>query len=76
MMMAFCDDPLPFAPARCDGHSPALTRGGAGPEKIIEFLWFGDCTALIEQDGKVEIVGEAITRAQSGSRTGQARGEG
>lgn len=26
----------------------------------IEFLWFGDCTALIEQNGKVEIVGEAI----------------
>jgi hypothetical protein len=26
----------------------------------IEFLSFGDCTALIEQEGKVEIVGEAI----------------
>lgn len=34
----------------------------------IEFLSFGDCTALIEQDGKVEIVGEAITkrRAEAG----------
>ena len=26
----------------------------------IEFLWFGDCAALIEQKGQVEIVGEAI----------------
>jgi hypothetical protein len=34
----------------------------------IEFLSFGDCTALIAQDGKVEIVGEAITkrRAEAG----------
>jgi hypothetical protein len=34
----------------------------------IEFLSFGDCTALIEQDGKVEIVGDAITkrRAEAG----------
>ena len=34
----------------------------------IEFLSFGDCTALIEQDGKVEIVGAAITkrRAEAG----------
>jgi len=31
----------------------------------IELLSFGDCTALIEQDGKVEIVGEAITKRKA-----------
>jgi hypothetical protein len=31
----------------------------------IEFLSFGDCTALIEQDGKAEIVGEAIAKRKA-----------
>jgi hypothetical protein len=41
-------------------------EGRSGPE--IEFLWFGDCAALIEQDGTVEIVGEAIARHQAEAR--------
>ena len=43
------------APIRCEGR-----RGSK-----IEFFWFGDCTALIEQDGKVEIVGEAIAKRKA-----------
>jgi len=43
----------------------------------IEFLWFGDCTALIEQDGKVEIMGEAIAKrraeAERARRTAQGK---
>jgi serine/threonine protein phosphatase PrpC len=37
----------------------------------IEFLSFGDCTALIEQDGKIEIVGDAIAKRRA--EAGRAR---
>ncbi len=33
-----------------------------GREGEIEFLWFGDCAALIEQDGGIEIVGDTIKK--------------
>ena len=26
----------------------------------MEFLWFGDCAALVEQDGEVKLIGEAL----------------
>jgi serine/threonine protein phosphatase PrpC len=43
----------------------------------LEFFWFGDCTALIEQDGAVEIVGEAIAKrkaeAKRARRTAQQK---
>jgi hypothetical protein len=31
-----------------------------GPK--MEFRWFGDCAALIEQDGRIEIVGDTIKK--------------
>jgi len=31
----------------------------------IEFLWFGDCAALVETDGKVELVGEALKKRKA-----------
>lgn len=46
------------------GTSPASAdaRGGGGPEmgSAIEFLWFGDCAALVEQDGETVMVGESL----------------
>lgn len=63
MMLVF--DPLRPSLARepATGTSPssADARGGGGSRPSLEFFWFGDCAALIEQDGKVEIVGEAIS---------------
>ena len=47
-----------------------LGRGRRG--STIEFLWFGDCAALIEQDGKVEIVGDAIAKRKAEAK--RARG--
>ncbi len=54
--------------------SSADARGGGGSRpRLIQFLWFGDCAALIEQDGKVEIVGEAIAkRKQEAARAKRA----
>jgi hypothetical protein len=31
----------------------------------LEFLWFGDCAALIEQDGKVMLIGEAMEKRKA-----------
>jgi hypothetical protein len=31
----------------------------------IEFLWFGDCAALIEQEGKVTLIGEAMEKRKA-----------
>ena len=52
----------------CASMMMAVELGRDRRGSQIEFLSFGDCTALIEQDGKVEIVGEAITkrRAEAG----------
>jgi hypothetical protein len=52
----------------CASMMMAVELGRDQRRSQIEFLSFGDCTALIEQDGKVEIVGEAITkrRAEAG----------
>src|SRR5690606_15184925 len=39
----------------------AASVGSEGP-KGLEFLYFGDCGALIEQPGGVKIVGETLDR--------------
>ncbi|MEP6831105.1 MAG: hypothetical protein ABI963_12255 [Rhizomicrobium sp.] len=39
------------------------SEGQRGAE--IEFLWFGDCAAIVEQNGKIEIVGEALEKRQA-----------
>jgi hypothetical protein len=44
----------------------AGSRASEGQRGIkIEFLWFGDCAAIIEQNGKIEIVGEALEKRQA-----------
>lgn len=39
------------------------SEGQRGQE--IEFLWFGDCAAVVEQDGQVQIVGETLEKRQA-----------
>lgn len=67
------DLPPPRARSALEGEvavTGSRASGGRRGSKI-EFLSFGDCTALIEQDGKVEIVGEAITKRRA--EAGRAR---
>lgn len=66
LMLAF--DPLrpsPLGGAAASSVSSAGARGEGGSRPSLEFLWFGDCTALIEQNGKVEIVGDAIAKRKA-----------
>ena len=37
----------------------------AEEENKIEFLWFGDCAALVDQDGQVALVGEALDKRKA-----------
>jgi hypothetical protein len=37
---------------------------GSGP-RSIQFFWFGDCAAIIEQDGDVEMIGETLEKRQA-----------
>jgi hypothetical protein len=68
MMLAFCAPSALRIASDATGTSPAsaLTRaqGRRAGEKIeIEFLWFGDCAALIKQgDGAVVTVGETMDK--------------
>ena len=64
----------PLARERAGGGGGRSWRSGQRrPEGVTsEFLWFGDCAALLEQDGKVEIVGEALRQAQGRSGAGAA----
>jgi serine/threonine protein phosphatase PrpC len=81
MMMAFCDDPLRpshLGGATATSPSSVGARGGGGSRpRSIQFLWYGDCTALIEQDGKVEVVGEAVKsrKAEAGRAKRAAKGK-
>ncbi|HWF65300.1 MAG TPA: hypothetical protein VN685_11860 [Rhizomicrobium sp.] len=49
----------------CASLMMAVELGHHESGSELEFLWFGDCAALIEQDGKIEIVGEAIAKRQA-----------
>jgi hypothetical protein len=31
----------------------------------MQFLWFGDCAAIVEQDGHVEMIGETLEKRQA-----------
>jgi serine/threonine protein phosphatase PrpC len=61
-------------PVAGPGGPLAKRSGGpyAGPtasegqrERQIEFLWFGDCAAIVAQAGKVEIVGETLKKRKA-----------
>ena len=65
MMMVVDVDPLRPSLARepATGTSPSSAlraRGGGGSRPSFEFFWYGDCAVLVEQDGKVMLVGEAL----------------
>ena len=36
-----------------------------GKDSEVEFLWFGDCAAIIAQGGKIETVGETLEKRQA-----------
>lgn len=42
-----------------------LGRGQRGTD--IEFLWFGDCAAIVEQNGQVEMIGETLQKRKAES---------
>jgi hypothetical protein len=67
MMLAFCAPSALRIASAATGTSPAsaLTRaGGREPgEDSVEFLWFGDCAALIKHgDTAVAVVGESFDK--------------
>lgn len=79
LMLAFCDPlrPSHLAGATATSPSSADARGGGGPRpRFVQFLWFGDCAALIEQDGAVEIIGDTIKkRGEEAARARKAARE-
>jgi hypothetical protein len=68
MMLVVDFDPLrPTQPREvATATSPASvlrTREGGGSEpRLTQFLWFGDCAAIVEQDGLVEMIGETLEK--------------
>jgi hypothetical protein len=44
---------------RGEMSSEDLSRGRQRGAKI-EFLWFGDCSALVKENGQVEVIGDAL----------------
>ena len=67
MMVTLGRDPPPPRAKRMEGEVVV-----AGPRvsedrrrSTIEFLWFGDCAALIEQDAKVTLIGEAMEKRKA-----------
>ena len=49
-------EPSPVAGSRA-------SEGQRGSE--IQFLWYGDCAAIVEQDGDVEMIGETLEKRQA-----------
>lgn len=48
--------------ATATSPSSAGARRGGGSQPRLEFFWFGDCAALIDQDDGIEIVGDTIKK--------------
>lgn len=61
------DHPPPRVRSTLAGEMPVagsrVSEGQRGQE--IDFLWFGDCAAIVEQDGRVEIVGETLAKRKA-----------
>ena len=71
MMMVVDTGPLRPAQARepATATSPINVLrthggGGSGP-RSIQFFWYGDCAAIVEQDGHVEMIGETLEKRQA-----------
>jgi hypothetical protein len=48
------------------GHAPSPPRAhGTLMGRKIEFLWFGDCAAIVHQDGQVEMIGETLEKRKA-----------
>ena len=80
MMLAFCPPSALRIASAATGTSPAsaLTRARgreAGVSCEIEFLWFGDCAALVKQgDAAVTVVGETFDKRAAEALRAQAIG--
>ena len=42
---------------------PTVSEGQRG--RKIEFLWFGDCAAIVQQDDQVEMIGETLEKRKA-----------
>lgn len=64
MMLAFCAPSALRSAGAATGTSPASALSRAqGRAAEVEFLWFGDCAALIKQgDAPVTVVGETFDK--------------
>jgi len=49
----------------CASLMLAVERGKDSQKAEIEFLWFGDCAAIVEQNGTIETVGETLEKRQA-----------
>ena len=48
------------------GHALSPPRAhGTLVGRRIEFLWFGDCAAIVEQDGQVGMIGETLEKRKA-----------
>jgi hypothetical protein len=68
MLVALGRDPSPpRVRSTLAGEMPVAgsraSEGQRGQE--IQFLWFGDCAAIVEQDGHVEMIGETLEKRQA-----------
>ena len=68
MMLVELDrDPPPPRAQRIEGEvvvaGPRASEDRRGTK--IEFFWFGDCAAIVEQGGNIEIVGETLEKRQA-----------
>lgn len=49
----------------CASLMLAAERNGDSKKSEIEFLWFGDCAAIVDNDGTFETVGETLEKRQA-----------
>jgi serine/threonine protein phosphatase PrpC len=47
------------------GEMPVAGPRASEGQRGLEFLWFGDCAAIVEQEGRIELVGETMEKRQA-----------
>jgi hypothetical protein len=74
MMLAFCAPTALRSAGAATGTSPASALSRAqGRVAEVEFLWFGDCAALVKQgDGPVTVMGETFDKRAAEAMRAQA----
>jgi hypothetical protein len=77
MMLAFCAPSALRIASAATGTSPASAhtraRGRVAGEDVVEFLWFGDCAALVQPEGgAVAVVGETFDKRAAEAKRARA----